>query len=217
MSGNTAKPRRKRTNRSVDVPERTRAARRWAETATPRSVQWALIAQKIVGHRFTPLQWWCLVLAYPRCSCGCGAFKQGRRSDAHVARALGLRPHNVRKAREAAERIAYELMYVWHPARDKWHRIKQGSGEVLDEVERASLSRFRGSKKGRRTFTVGGVPTPYDDVDVLDVVGFTHDADGTVTPYQRRYTFGELEREDVDTGLVELPRSVESEGGSLTG
>jgi hypothetical protein len=132
--GNDAGRRRTRRN------HRSRGARTNARAtghATPQSVEWCLSNPELTAKRFTPFQWMVLELIWGQWS--------GYRTSEWVATVMGEPPERVREARKAAERIAYELAYVWGPALRKWQ-----TGAKLTHEDRRILDKHRKAKKGRR-------------------------------------------------------------------
>jgi hypothetical protein len=146
--GDTATKHPTHTNRKVERRSQRRIQREAHET--PFSIAWCLNNPQIVARRFTPYQWMVLGIAW-------GGWT-GYRTSEFVARTMGEPSERVREAREAAERTAYELAYVWWPANRRWRRIQSGhphiypdgSREKLSAWDRKMLDKHRHTKKGRR-------------------------------------------------------------------
>jgi hypothetical protein len=154
--------------RSTRTAHKSRRAR-WSAssdyyTRPPDSVAWALQNWQLTGPRFTPYQRVVLWCSWTRQSLY-GDFLEFRRNgDALTAKMMGEDRESVKQAREAAERLCYELRYAWWPALEIWQaQRKKRSGarltpreewlasQKLDGNQRKVLKRHaRGMKAGRK-------------------------------------------------------------------
>lgn len=142
---------------------------------TPRSIAWCLANPGLASPRFTPYQWAILVLGWGQWS--------GYRPSEHVALALNERASQVRQARTAAERLAYELYHCWRPALEAWQHRKacHECADVylhrkLDRFERSMLAKHRldRPKKGRRPAPVQVRAMPSVDPSAVGGVSVTN-------------------------------------------
>lgn len=142
--GNTGAPRRRHKNTKTDRPARNRANAE-AVLLVPRSIEWTLRNHKLTRPRFTPFAWEVLKWSWIEPDAYTGSWTFARQPRGRAAKILGEPAPRVLQAKREAERLAWELCYVWYPALRRWER-----GERLDPYDRLVLKRHSRAKKGRR-------------------------------------------------------------------
>jgi len=107
----------------------------------PPEIAYILENGERYGGRFTSFHWVVLVMTWRSVS--------GYHTPRWVAHRLGEKPAAVGQAIKSATRIAYEIVYRYEPALEKWHR-----GEDLTKAESNILRKYKYQKKGRKVLNI---------------------------------------------------------------